>query len=539
MKARSAERVARATLPALLAALLASRQGTAESVPAQPDVAVTSSAEHMRPSVEVTSTTVSGWHANGPGYGDLFERLNMTGTIGATQVGLRLDTATFMRPPSDAVEDRYSLEKTWLTWTGRSVDLVAGDSYISFGRGLSLSLRKVDELGLDTTIRGAKVLLHGDRLGGMLALGITNVQNVEEATGKSIDDPRDIVAATRLELTLPGGVTGGAHGSAIAFDSPVSLAAGERYFDRYFQGGPTIDAPRLTDWLSVYAEGVAQVRRTSAEKGAPSGYGVYGAASADFGYVAVLVEGKAYGDLSPVKPRVDRPEFAMIAYNNPPTAERLLQLLENPQRDIAGGRIRGEWRATPNLSVFMNYGLFYDAQGYSDPAVVGVVRPGLIHDPYGGIEARTPDGRSWVSASVGSRLVVLDQRKTLVRQDSHLEIDGALTLGGRWSATLHALDDERLKYESALLDRRFREGSVLVGLRRAQWGGIAAGYDYTTDSTQPRRDYWNANAEWNVTDSSSLRVLAGATRGGLRCVSGVCRTFPPFEGIKVSITLRF
>jgi len=28
-------------------------------------------------------------------------------------------------------------------------------------------------------------------------------------------------------------------------------------------------------------------------------------------------------------------------------------------------------------------------------------------------------------------------------------------------------------------------------------------------------------------------------RGGLKCVSGVCRVLPPFEGVKLSATLRF
>jgi len=44
---------------------------------------------------------------------------------------------------------------------------------------------------------------------------------------------------------------------------------------------------------------------------------------------------------------------------------------------------------------------------------------------------------------------------------------------------------------------------------------------------------------WDITSSSSLRLFAGSARGGLRCVSGVCRVFPPFEGVKLTATLRF
>ena len=34
-------------------------------------------------------------------------------------------------------------------------------------------------------------------------------------------------------------------------------------------------------------------------------------------------------------------------------------------------------------------------------------------------------------------------------------------------------------------------------------------------------------------------LLLGSTRGGLRCVSGVCRVFPPFEGARLTAVLRF
>ena len=505
----------------------------------RPSLIVAPAVENERPTVEVTSTTVSGWHAGDAGYGDLFERLNLTTSLGSMQLGLRGDSASFIRPPSPAVAGRYTLEKIWLTWTGRSLELVAGDAYISFGRGLALSLRKVDELGLDTTLRGVKALVHGDRMGGTLAAGITNTNNVDEASGKSIDDPRDAIAAARVELTTPNGITLGAHGTAVAFHHPLSLAETGNYDDRYLQFGPTIDAPRLTDWLGIYLEGIGQIRRTEADPGGSPAYGAYGAATADFGRIALLMEGKAYGALAPVKPRVERPEFATIAYNNPPTVERLLQILENPQRDIVGGRLRVEWRATPDISFYVNGGLFHDAQGYADPTRVGDIVPGTIYDPYVGLEARAPDGRSWLLASAGSRLVFLNGSQVLVRRDSHLEVDAARSLGGSWSATLHAIHEERLKYESALLNRHFREGTTLLGVRRSPWGSVAIGYDYTTDPTQPRRDYWNGNAEWNITASSSVRLFVGGTRGGLRCVSGVCRVFPPFEGVKVSATIRF
>ena len=38
---------------------------------------------------------------------------------------------------------------------------------------------------------------------------------------------------------------------------------------------------------------------------------------------------------------------------------------------------------------------------------------------------------------------------------------------------------------------------------------------------------------------SNLRLFVGQQRGAFRCASGVCRFFPPFEGARAELTLRF
>jgi hypothetical protein len=37
----------------------------------------------------------------------------------------------------------------------------------------------------------------------------------------------------------------------------------------------------------------------------------------------------------------------------------------------------------------------------------------------------------------------------------------------------------------------------------------------------------------------TVQVFVGQRRGAVRCVSGVCRQFPPFEGAKLEIVSRF
>jgi hypothetical protein len=36
-----------------------------------------------------------------------------------------------------------------------------------------------------------------------------------------------------------------------------------------------------------------------------------------------------------------------------------------------------------------------------------------------------------------------------------------------------------------------------------------------------------------------VQVFGGQRRGAVRCVSGVCRQFPPFEGANIELIVRF
>lgn len=487
--------------------------------------------------VDVTATTTAGWHTDSD-YGELFGRLNLSAVQGAWRGGLRLDTATFLSSPAPAVEQRYTLEKLALDWTGRALEVTAGDAYVSFGRGLGLSLRKLDELGIDTTLRGAKLLVHQGDFAGTLALGYANINNVDEATGTSADDPYDLVAGLQGQVMLAQRWNLGGYAAAVAFRDALGLVPVDPYTDRSYQLGVTVDAPRATERFGFYLEGMSQIVRTEPEADEPLGFGLYGTATAYLGQATLLFEGKAYGALTPLSPSIDAPAFDAVSYNSPPTVERVLQVIENPHRDIAGGRLRLDWSSSPALLAFASYGLFRDWHGYADPDTVGDIRPGTIHDPYAGVEVRWNQACSWAIASGGWRVVMLDAG-AVVRGDGHLELDVAHALDDNWSLTLHALHQERAKRESQILDEEFREGTISAGFRLRPWISVAGGYDYTTEPTQPQRDYFHANLGWDITPSSSVRLFAGSARGGLKCVSGVCRILPPFEGVKLTATLRF
>src|SRR5690606_14206818 len=167
--------------------------GTLGDEPVQLDVTNASSVLYnannrdSRPN-DVTRETNDDW-------GLFYNRLNLQASSGKWQLGLRLDTAWFYtspnpvdvaadlerarpRPlspgssaPADYFRQRFyeagsDLSNRYINWTypakdcvgyaSRAVALTLGDFYARFGRGVVLSVRKLDELSGDGTVRGAR-----------------------------------------------------------------------------------------------------------------------------------------------------------------------------------------------------------------------------------------------------------------------------------------------------------------------------------------------------------------------------------------------
>ena len=68
-------------------------------------------------------------------------------------------------------------------------------------------------------------------------------------------------------------------------------------------------------------------------------------------------------------------------------------------------------------------------------------------------------------------------------------------------------------------------------------------YDRTTDprilSLKDKRDWWGAEVEWKLGQRSALRVFYGSNKGGVKCAGGICKFFPPFEGLRIDALVWF
>jgi hypothetical protein len=507
---------------------------------------------------------------------DITNRLNVDLAWRNLRFFTRWDTTVYFATPDGACGDPmttpaplvsrfcqkyFYLEKIGVEYTSRNIEATLGDFYVSFGRGLVLSIRKLDELGIDTTVLGGKFIFHEGNLQATLVLGATNVQNVDEATGRSTDacrgvspsavgcDPYDMIAGARVEYRFLDKVIVGIHeaGGILA----QNITDKQSHPDSMFNYGGSIDAPRLTRWLGLYLEAAGQSLSSADVR--QTGYAIYGALTGYFGPASVLLEVKHYSTFHRWSSSINRsfPEFAPVSYNQPPTAERVQTELIAPIYDVTGPRLRVDYRINRWLLVYASYGFFEDR---------GLPNTGVLqyHDPYAGAEIRWDQGRSHLFPSGGYRIErCADKVESCLTSTpgeggefqhvGHVEWDFAQYLPHGFSlesqgfvllrrgdlTTTLASDGMTLLYPNWV------EGDAYFALKWTPHLIATFGYEFSTrPSPKVNQHFFNGALQYNITTASSIRVFVGGTRGGLKCISGICRDFPPFTGARLEVVVR-
>ncbi len=195
--------------------------------------------------IDITNTAVLAYHFNNRNdadldpphqvddfYGEFLDRLNVQASWWRLRLGVRLDTnvyfhtldrngvaavvndqtpyinsvATKSDPAKgianqttdnfyDELHSRFLRaiypSKLFVGYSQPGLDVTAGDFYVQLGRGLVFSVRKIDELAVDTTVRGAKASFDrsiGDvQVGAMAFAGQMNPLRVDEASGRRLN----------------------------------------------------------------------------------------------------------------------------------------------------------------------------------------------------------------------------------------------------------------------------------------------------------------------------------------------------------------
>lgn len=536
--------------------------------------------------------------------------------------------------------------KLSLTYQQPGLDITAGDFYAQLGRGLVLSLRKVDELAIDTTIRGGKIQasksLGSFRFGGTLLAGQTNPQRVDEATGRVVTSTPSALffgfpEPTRLQQfdpatgklttsttsrpnfqsdTIFGGRLEGGH-TLVQAAANVSLLFREDHSLAYKQcydaangdaaaqadcqfSNPVLDAnspaiarsqirtwsgslmfPQIGKYADLYVEVAGQQLAEGTyfleadEKGRAraddiGGYAVYANANARFGALSIGLEGKHYrrffglaANVNTTPPGYSGPEFSVLSYSSPPTAEPVyVEPVGAPNVCNSGGRVDARYRFSRQASTFAFAGYYVSFSELGDNSTC---------DEKASLQTNTWDvavggdfsfekEKSYAKVTLGARTSDVAEpteayagehghtfyRETYVRYDVVKHVAGPVSL--------QTQGFHRHRHLPERFNDPWWEGENYLALQWAPRLSGVFGYEYTSQPGCSRDakegdfcHYLNGGITWRALPSdgvwgqvfNSVGFFVGQRRAAIRCVSGVCRQFPAFEGAKLEVVSRF
>ena len=542
--------------------------------------------------------------------------------------------------------------KLFVGYNQPGVDVTVGDFYAQLGRGMVLSIRKIDELAIDTTIRGGKVVL--DRRFGKMRIGATllggqmNPLRFDEVSGRRLHGrgsplffafPKAQALTTYspsaqpitepaipsyLEDTIFGGrLEGGTNTVQIAANASILVresfteqnarctnqcapsdktcvdqclalypeftapGAGRGHGQiRTFSG--SINVPSIAGVADLYLEGAGQQLR----RGHPSvddegnvqgrvedvtGYAVYGSANFGKGPVQVSLEGKHYrrffalgANVDVTTPGHNAPEYSVVAYSAPPTAEPIyVEPIEAPNVCMTGGRGKVDYKYNSTTAAYAwvgRYRSFTEIPGNDLCTSTADAYRTDTWDSAVGIDFSREKGRSHAKAWMGMRLAeraipsggtTAPGETDVLYYEGYIRYDLVKHLKGPFSVQLTGF--HRNRYLPGSHPRPWNEGENYTALHWSPHLSAIMGYEYSTrpgcDPGQVTNDqseivlchYLSGGLTYRAGSAAKLRdqilntvnVFVGQRRGAIRCVSGVCRLFPPFEGARIELVSRF
>ncbi|HET9955033.1 MAG TPA: hypothetical protein VFQ61_11040 [Polyangiaceae bacterium] len=482
-----------------------------------------------------------------------------------------------------------------LTYTTPELELSAGDGYAQFGRGLVLSLRKLDEIASDTTLRGLRVTarkrvgsarIQATALGGSL-----NPLRIDEASGRYLGVNSSVTPGW-LAIT-EAGMPRAVHTDFTSDSNDCSTLATCSYApDRLVGGQFLLDVSGVTlgtqaAWLvrgvplsndlvrtaqsvgiasqsfeipsfakhgSLYLEGAVQkLSRRDQDAGTDfrMGHAIYGTLSWVEPRFSLLFEAKHYRRFFPLAANVSNArvrEFSLLQYNAPPTTEESWNDTQfgGLNTCVSGARLKGQVFAT-RAHAFYGWVSHYQSFAESvrnERCDTARENANLIWDTAIGLDLRPSSRRARWDLNLGVRF-----------DDTHRELagpSGPTTVFYRELALRYNITEPlsaKVSLELQGVHRRRRETvggpeqDFVEGRHSTafEWGerfGAGIGLEYDTRPDTPH-GYVNGMVTYRPSDAWSLALFAGQRRGALRCVGGVCRVYPPFEGVRLDATFRY
>jgi hypothetical protein len=483
--------------------------------------------------------------------------------------------------------------KVFVAYDAGFVETTLGDDYAEYGHGIVLSVRKRDELHSDDTIRGVHVSgrtkLGDTRIRLKAVGGSLNPLRIDEGSGRYLGIDSSVTPGF-LKLTEAGmpraiGTDFAPRGANCAATATCTYAP-----DRVLAGQLALDfgsveldtqgsvlfrqAPLSNDTVrsastitsisesvkltssdgrgSLGVEGAGQkLSQTNGLNDMPMGYALYLSGSYDLAPVVLLVEGRHYRRLFPLLANVSvdhAREFSQVAWNAPPTTEAPYVDTEfgTFATCVTGGRGRADYALARGISAFgwLGYWQTFSEFQANDRCETGREFRNDVYDLASGFELRSRDAHSRATVTVGARFddtaEAFDTPEGQTRvyyRELYARYDIVQPLGGPFTFELQGWHRRRHETLGPQL-LPWWEGENVAGLDWGSQWAFSFGTEYNTD-LKPPTTYFNGGARYRPTPDSSIGIFVGQRRGALRCVGGVCRVVPGFEGVRLDASVRF
>jgi hypothetical protein len=323
--------------------------------------------------------------------------------------------------------------------------------------------------------------------------------------------------------------------------------------------GTSLEVPDLFEHGDVYGE-FNYSKQDFELPGIPrsSGYAAYVGTNLYLGDFTVTAEFKAYSDFDlhtttdNLDPDDEEKYLAQrLDYIRPPTLEPEDMEVHNNE-NITGGRLKVDWRpGGGDTLVFASYAGFTAED-------LGDVGDRYIYNAQLGAEQDFLR-RGRVGLDVGLREETPEYAGGEHHHLLYINLNLKLPILTRHSVDLHATHWMRHDYAKPPMatDPRvkdFWKGSLTLDYSWSPYLSVGFIMGYDTEKSgernfkiffEPAEDikirqvFLAGNLVVNLSSRVVFKLLVGQLRGGLLCVSGACREFPSFSGVRFTTVLRF
>ncbi|GAB4305012.1 MAG: hypothetical protein Kow0090_20660 [Myxococcota bacterium] len=465
--------------------------------------------------------------------------------------------------PRDTIE----LEKISVSYSDEEgrVGVTAGDFYGFIARGLGLSLRRRDLDGEDTTVRGVKGSVAFPSETSITAMGgIVNPLPYVGLEDRLRNESDAKLAGGVLEQRLPFEIAElGFFGFASRFDAEIGdlcLGNGGDKTDTYRWFGGMFEILPGGKYITLNGafsqRGLNSIARCNKFSDDPAldeslqekfrddlrfdqdGFGAFGEVNGFVGPVTLIAAAKKYEHYYIYDPA--NSEADAVHLIEPPSFEPEYQEISQ-NRDVWGGMGGARVAFLNNL----NGSFYFNRMAYTEREELHEVSyQGWTDWQYSGNVLRflrtelAFRRESKVKPETGKRFIghtdldlILD---TTIAVSAKNELRPNAVFSRQMINTLGPVEEGKEYFETY-----FNELQADLGYLYTRKYGINLHYGYSTRRDPEGKHYPAASLVWRPDNMLILRLLAGSMYGGRRCVGGVCRDLPDFEGVKLEFTSRF